>query len=43
MVPFGDLEALEQKIFKKDVAAFILEPIQGEGELLFLPRVIYPV
>lgn len=38
MVPFGDLEALEQKIFKKDVAAFILEPIQGEGGVIVPPK-----
>ncbi len=30
-VPFGDLDALEEKLKNKDVAAFILEPIQGEG------------
>lgn len=30
-VPFGDLEALEEKLKDKDVAAFIIEPIQGEG------------
>lgn len=37
-VPFGDLEALEQKIFKKDVAAFITEPIQGEGGIILAPK-----
>jgi ornithine--oxo-acid transaminase len=30
-VPFGDLEALERKLAYKRFAAFILEPIQGEG------------
>lgn len=30
-VPFGDLDALEERLAKKDVAAFITEPIQGEG------------
>jgi ornithine--oxo-acid transaminase len=30
-VPFGDLEALEQQLRGKDVAAFIVEPIQGKG------------
>lgn len=36
-VPFGDLEALEEKIFKRDVAAFIVEPIQGEGGVILPP------
>ncbi len=30
-VPFGDLKALEAKLSFQDVAAFIVEPIQGEG------------
>lgn len=30
-VPFGDLNALEAKLRNRDVAAFIIEPIQGEG------------
>ena len=30
-VPFGDLEALEQQLRGGDVAAFIVEPIQGKG------------
>ncbi len=30
-VPFGDLAALEQALHRKDVAAFITEPIQGHG------------
>src|SRR5262249_50838370 len=30
-IPFNDLEALEQKLKAKDVAGFILEPIQGKG------------
>lgn len=30
-VPFGDLNALEEKLRNRDVAAFIIEPIQGEG------------
>lgn len=37
-VPFGDLEALENKIWKKDVAAFIVEPIQGEGGIILPPE-----
>jgi hopanoid-associated sugar epimerase len=30
-VPFGDIEALEQQLRGNDVAAFIVEPIQGKG------------
>jgi putrescine aminotransferase len=30
-VPFGDPNALEAKLRNRDVAAFIIEPIQGEG------------
>jgi ornithine--oxo-acid transaminase len=30
-VPFGDLSALEQQLRGNDVAAFIVEPIQGKG------------
>jgi ornithine--oxo-acid transaminase len=30
-VPFGDLEALERELSRGDVAAFIVEPIQGKG------------
>jgi ornithine--oxo-acid transaminase len=30
-IPFNDLEALEQALSNKDVAAFIVEPIQGKG------------
>jgi ornithine--oxo-acid transaminase len=30
-VPLGDLEALEQQLRGNDVAAFIVEPIQGKG------------
>lgn len=30
-VPFGDLECLESALRRKDVAAFIVEPIQGKG------------
>jgi ornithine--oxo-acid transaminase len=30
-VPFNDLSALEQALSNKDVAAFIVEPIQGKG------------
>jgi len=30
-VPFGDIEALEKALAKNDIAAFIIEPIQGKG------------
>lgn len=30
-VPFGDLEALERELSRRDVAAFVVEPIQGKG------------
>jgi ornithine--oxo-acid transaminase len=30
-VPFGDLEALERELAREDVAAFVVEPIQGKG------------
>ncbi|MDN5348119.1 MAG: putrescine aminotransferase [Clostridia bacterium] len=30
-IPFNDLDALEAKLAPRDVAAFIVEPIQGEG------------
>jgi ornithine--oxo-acid transaminase len=30
-VPFGDLAALEQQVRAGDVAAFVVEPIQGKG------------
>lgn len=42
-VPFGDLTALERALAAKDVAAFIVEPIQGHGVWLpdneYLPEV----
>lgn len=30
-VPFGDLEALERALAARDVASFVVEPIQGKG------------
>jgi ornithine--oxo-acid transaminase len=30
-IPFNDLDALEQELRKKDVAAFVIEPVQGKG------------
>ncbi|HTA13161.1 MAG TPA: aspartate aminotransferase family protein [Solirubrobacteraceae bacterium] len=30
-VPFGDLDTLERELAREDVAAFIVEPIQGKG------------
>ncbi len=42
-VPFNDLEALEKALSSKDVAAFVVEPIQGKGVNLpddhYLPEV----
>ena len=31
MIPFNDLEALERALSDRDIAAFIVEPIQGKG------------
>jgi len=36
-IAFNDLEALEQELRKKDVAAFIVEPVQGKGVNLPAP------
>jgi ornithine--oxo-acid transaminase len=30
-VPFGDLDALERELAREDVAALIIEPVQGKG------------
>lgn len=35
-IPMNDLETLERELRKKDVAAFLFEPIQGKG--VFLPN-----
>ncbi|MFB1082452.1 ornithine--oxo-acid transaminase [Jeotgalibacillus sp. JSM ZJ347] len=37
LVPYGDLEALEQAI-TKNTAAFLIEPIQGEAGIVFPPK-----
>jgi ornithine--oxo-acid transaminase len=34
VVPFGDLDALERELRHGDVAAFMIEPIQGKGVIL---------
>jgi ornithine--oxo-acid transaminase len=31
VIPYNDLEALERELSKKDVAAFVVEPVQGKG------------
>lgn len=36
-VPFGDSEAVEKRLQRKDVAAFIVEPVQGEGGVIIPP------
>jgi putrescine aminotransferase len=37
-VEYGCLDALEEKLKAKDVAAFIVEPIQGEGGIIVPPE-----
>jgi acetylornithine aminotransferase len=37
-VPFGDLDAIQQITNNKNIAAVLLEPIQGEGGLHCLPN-----
>ncbi len=39
-IPFGDLDALERELSRRDVAALVLEPIQGKG--INLPPADYP-
>jgi ornithine--oxo-acid transaminase len=34
MIPFGSLDALETELKQRDVAAFVIEPIQGKGVYL---------
>lgn len=36
-IPFGDSDALELRISKGDICAFIMEPIQGEGGVILPP------
>ena len=38
LIPFGDLDALEQTLQGKDVAAFIVEPVLGEGGAVVPPE-----
>lgn len=42
MIPFGDLNALEQTLAKHEPAAFIIEPIQGEGGINLPPEGYFP-
>jgi putrescine aminotransferase len=37
-VPFGDLGALRKALASKKLAAFVVEPIQGEGGVVLPPR-----
>jgi acetylornithine/succinyldiaminopimelate/putrescine aminotransferase/predicted amino acid dehydrogenase len=37
-IPYGDLDALAQRLEAKDVAAFIVEPIQGEAGMITPPQ-----
>jgi ornithine--oxo-acid transaminase len=37
-VPFGDIEALRRELKKRDVAAFIVESIQGKGVYMASPE-----
>ncbi|MDK2985199.1 MAG: putrescine aminotransferase [Clostridia bacterium] len=37
-IPYGNLELLEEALKSKDVAAFIVEPIQGEGGIIVPPE-----
>ena len=36
-IPYGDVIALENELARADVAAFIVEPIQGEGGVIIPP------
>ncbi|MDN5332268.1 MAG: putrescine aminotransferase [Tepidanaerobacteraceae bacterium] len=37
-IPYGDLDALEAKLKEGNVAAFIVEPIQGEAGIIVPPK-----
>ena len=37
-IPFNDLDALEKELKKKDVAAFVIEPVQGKGVYIADPK-----
>jgi len=37
-IPYGDIAALEEAIRGEDTAAFLLEPIQGEGGIIIPPE-----
>jgi len=37
MIPFNDLAALERELSRRDVAAFVVEPVQGKGVNLPAP------
>lgn len=38
LVPFADLGALERALRRRDVASFIVEPVQGEGGAVVPPK-----
>lgn len=38
LIPFGNLAALDQVLRDKDAAAFIVEPVQGEGGVVVPPQ-----
>ncbi|MGH9045539.1 MAG: aspartate aminotransferase family protein [Acidimicrobiales bacterium] len=37
-VPFGDIEAATRELYRADVAAFVVEPVQGKGVNLAQPE-----